>query len=230
MSQEVVELTKPAEPQNPFPEYPKIQSIFKRDEKTHKFIEGEWGLPEFEYLKNNTWQWAEKIDGTGVRARWNPVASQISFRGRTDKASLPPFLLARLQQTFTADKLIAIFPDLPICIYGEGFGNRIQKAGKDYLPSGVDFILFDIRIGRWWLRRADLEDIAARLGIHIVPIIGQGTLIEAIEFIKAKKLKSIFGDFLAEGLVLRPVIELRDRTGQRIIAKLKHKDFPEREE
>ena len=28
-------------------EYHKIQSIYKRDEKTHKFIEGQFSLPEF---------------------------------------------------------------------------------------------------------------------------------------------------------------------------------------
>jgi len=225
MSQEAIEQTEEARPQNPFPEYPKIQGIFKRDEKTHKFIEGEWALPEFVYLKDNIWQWTEKINGTNVRICWEPFsANQISFLGRTDKASLPPFLLAKLRQIFIVDKLMAIFR-LPACLYGEGFGNRIQGAGKNYIPDDVDFILFDIRIGQWWLKRPDLEDIAARLGIRIVPIVGQGTLIEAINLIKAKKLKSVFGDFLAEGLVLWPMIELRDRAGQRIVTKLKHKDF-----
>ena len=27
--------------------YPKIQSVYKRDNKTHKFIEGSFSLPEF---------------------------------------------------------------------------------------------------------------------------------------------------------------------------------------
>jgi hypothetical protein len=207
------------------PEYPKITSIFKRDEKTHKFILGEWGLPELEYLQNNQWQFTEKIDGTNVRLGWNPETSQILFMGRTDKASLPTFLLARLQQIFTAEKLRAIFPDAPVTVYGEGFGNRIQKTGNLYIPDGVDLILFDIRIGKWWLQRPDLEDIAGKLGIRIVPIVGQGTLSEAVELIMARTLKSIFGDFPAEGIVLKPLIELRDRAGQRVITKLKHGDF-----
>ena len=41
-------------------EYPKIQSIYKRDDKTHKFLEGQYSLPEFEYLKDNKWAATEK--------------------------------------------------------------------------------------------------------------------------------------------------------------------------
>ena len=48
-------------------EYHKIQSIYKRDEKTRKFIEGQWSLPEFEYLQNNRWLWTDKVDGTNIR-------------------------------------------------------------------------------------------------------------------------------------------------------------------
>jgi len=40
-----------------------------------------------------------------------------------------------------------------------------------------------------------------------------------------KGVKSQWGDFLAEGLVLKPKIELKDRAGKRIVTKIKHKDF-----
>ena len=54
------------EENNIYKEYPKIQSIFKRDENTHKFIDGVFSLPEFEYLKDNLWIWTEKIDGRNI--------------------------------------------------------------------------------------------------------------------------------------------------------------------
>ena len=41
-------------------EYPKINSIFKRDEETNKFLIGQWSQTEFEYLSKKTilvWSW-----------------------------------------------------------------------------------------------------------------------------------------------------------------------------
>jgi hypothetical protein len=37
--------------------------------------------------------------------------------------------------------------------------------------------------------------------------------------------KSQWGDFIAEGIVARPVVELKSRNGDRIITKIKYKDF-----
>jgi ATP-dependent RNA circularization protein (DNA/RNA ligase family) len=209
-------------------EYPKIQSIYKRDEKTHKFIEGEYSLPEFAYLKDNLWTFTEKIDGTNVRVGFDGEA--IQFGGRTSNAQMPTFLLARLQELFTIEKLGKIFnpPDdgtkLEIILFGEGYGARIQKGGGNYIPDGVDFILFDIKIGTWWLKREDVEGIAQALNLKTVPIMGEGKLDDAVIRIK-NGIQSTFGDFLAEGLVLKPKTELFTRSGYRIITKLKHKDF-----
>lgn len=38
--------------------------------------------------------------------------------------------------------------------------------------------------------------------------------------------KSTWGDFQAEGIVARPSVELKNRAGERIITKIKCKDFP----
>lgn len=56
-------------------EYPKIETLFDRDEVTHKVIVGKWRLPEFEYLQNNNWSFTEKIDGTNVRVMWDKEKS-----------------------------------------------------------------------------------------------------------------------------------------------------------
>ena len=42
-------------------EYHKIQSVFKRDEKTHKFIMGDYSREEFKFLENNRWVYTEKV-------------------------------------------------------------------------------------------------------------------------------------------------------------------------
>ena len=204
-------------------QYPKINTVWKRT-REGELIEGQFSTPEFEYLANNEWYWTEKIDGTNIRVGWDALNKEIIFAGRTDRAQIPSFLLEKLEQIFTVDKLENLFPDTPLILFGEGYGARIQKVGKHYIPDGVDFILFDVRIGNWWLRRQDVEDIAKRLGIKVVPIVGEGTLLEGCELTR-KGFKSLIGDCIAEGLVMKPKVQLLSRDFKPIIAKIKHKDF-----
>ncbi len=206
-------------------EYPKINSIFKRDEQTHRFLDDQWSQPEFEYLQNNEWIFTEKVDGTNIRVYWEPLISPtVTFGGRTDNAQIPTFLYSKLQELFPVGKFQSVFPDTSLCLYGEGYGAKIQKCGGNYNPKGCDFVLFDVLIGEWWLKREDVEDIAGKLGLQTVPVIGKGNIAEAIKVVTGG-LKSVWGDFKAEGLVLRPSVELKTRSGQRIITKLKWRDF-----
>ncbi len=214
-------------------EYHKIQSVYLRDPANrHKtFLEGEWSLPEFGYLANNTWEWTEKVDGTNVRVHWN--GSKVTFGGRTADAQMPVFLLHRLEELFPMANFHTLFPAqeveggreiLDVMLYGEGYGAKIQKGGGNYKPDGVDFVLFDVQIGGVYLERSSVEDIAAKLGLRAVPVLGYGTLREAIQ-ITREGFDSTWGPFKAEGLVMRPATELLTRRGHRLITKVKHKDF-----
>jgi hypothetical protein len=203
-------------------EYHKIQSIYKRDERTHKFLEGDWSLPEFEYLKDNEWEFTEKVDGTNVRVGWDGAV--VRFGGRTDDAQMPAFLLSRLQELFPAEKMAGLYPETPMVLYGEGYGARIQKGGGNYKSGGVDFVLFDVLIGDLWLERCNVNDIAQTIGVGFAPVVGAGTITDAIAMVRGG-LQSKWGDFHAEGLVIRPKVELRSRRGHRIISKLKERDF-----
>lgn len=203
-------------------EYHKIQSVFKRDEKTNQFIIGQWSIPSLEYLCNLEWTWDEKIDGTNIRIIWD--GSSRKFGGRTDNAQIPAYLYQRLETLFTNEKLKEIFGESPATLYGEGFGAKIQKGGGSYIPDGVDFILFDALIGSFWLERQDVEDIAQKLGLRITTLVGSGPISSAIEFVKGG-FKSVIGTAQAEGLILRPKVQLFDRKGHRIITKVKTKDF-----
>ena len=206
-------------------EYHKIQSIFKRDmtSKRKTLIEGEWTLPEFEYLAGNAWTFTEKVDGTNIRVIFKD--SGVTFGGRTEDAQIPAKLVERLNERFLpmVAKLGEVFVDGAAVLYGEGYGAKIQKGGGNY-RADQDFVLFDVRVGPWWLQRADVEDVAQKLGIDVVPIIGEGTLHEAIAAAKAG-IPSMWGDFQAEGIVARPKTELKTRNGHRIITKIKCRDF-----
>jgi len=206
-------------------EYHKIQTVFKRDpsNKHRTLLEGQWTLPEFEYLANNKWVFTEKVDGTNIRVYFRD--GKIAFGGRTDRAQIPATLVERLNDRFLsqAERLTDIFDGAEVCLYGEGYGAKIQKGGGNYRPD-QDFVLFDVLVGYWWLQRSDVEDVAKKLGLDVVPVIGTGTLLEMVERAKAG-IPSTWGDFQAEGYVARPATELKTRSGHRLITKIKCRDF-----
>ena len=204
-------------------EYHKIQTVFLRDPATNykTLLEGTYALPEFEYLKNNGWVFTEKVDGTNIRVMFD--GETLTFGGKTDRASIPASLVNKLNERFLpqVDLFKEHFSE-GVCLYGEGYGAKIQSGGK-YRPD-QDFVLFDILIGEWWLKREDVEGIAKIFSLGVVPILYIGTLIDILPFVK-DGFSSTWGDFQAEGIVARPAVELKARDGSRIITKLKHKDF-----
>ena len=206
--------------------YPKIQSIFKRDmlNNPSKLIEGDFTNNEFKYLANNVWIGTEKIDGTNIRVIWD--GQHVTFRGRTDRAILNDRILKMLQEKFDDDNLKETFGETPVILFGEAYGERIQK-GHNYIPNGVDFILFDIKIGHWWLDDDGINENADKLGIDVVPIIAAGTIYDLIDIVKHGFKSTIAHnhDYDAEGLVCKPDIPLFDRAGRRIITKIKTRDF-----
>jgi len=202
--------------------YDKIHSVYKRTPRG-VFIPGEDSRPELAYLADRDWLWTEKVDGTNIRLHWDP---DDGFRigGRTDRAQLPPFLLEALHGLGLAEALPAHF-DGPVTLYGEGYGPRIQKVGRLYRDD-VGFVLFDVRVGRFWLRRDDVEAVAANLGLDVVPLVFVGTLHEAIDRVGTPDgVRSAWGDFRAEGLVGTPRVQLFTRDGRRVIVKVKSVDF-----
>lgn len=207
--------------------YHKIQTVFKRDPETkHKtLLEGEFSRDEFAYLQHNEWTFTEKVDGMNIRVMFRSLVGTIEFAGKSDNAQIHPQLNARLSKRFHPRLALFIekFKDADVCLYGEGFGPGIQKGGGNYGPD-KDFVLFDVRVGEWWLQRDDIVDIASAFGLQIVPVVGRGTLHDMVELVKGG-LTSIWGDFPAEGVVARPSRELFARNGQRIITKLKCRDF-----
>jgi len=147
----------------------------------------------------------------------------VTFGGKTDRAQIPADLVNKLSEKFYAGAMAEVF-DGPVCLYGEGYGKKIQKGGGNYNHDGVDFALFDVLIGDTWLERHNVEDIANKLQTGIVPIIASLNLWQAVEMCE-KGFDSTWGNFEAEGIVARPEVEIRDRRGHRIITKIKCKDF-----
>lgn len=206
-------------------EYNKIETLYERDlEGSKKMIEGKFRNPTVEFLKDNVWQFTEKVDGTNIRVHWD--GHKVIFGGRTEDAQIPSHLLNKLIEMFGSDEAEQIFEqkfgEMEVILFGEGYGPKIQKGGS-YRPD-VSFILFDVLISHNYQPRSSVEDIAKAFGIDVVPIIFEGTIQEGVDFVKTNP-KSTMGTAMMEGLVGRPKVEMRDRCGKRVIVKIKVKDF-----
>ena len=236
--------------------YQKINTIFKRDANNIIMPYNEFAILELEWLRNCKFDATEKIDGTNIRIEVVPTIIPdsvtdtwlfvVRYMGKTDNAQIPPHLLKHLEETYPEEKVLEALglpkyisgewmdergyehlEDIPMyTIYGEGYGVKIQ-AGGNYIRNGVGFIVFDVKVGDWYLLREAMESVAEKLGAPVVPYMGQFTIDEAIDFVRTGFKSTIAEnpDYDAEGLVLKTPDGLKTRRGERIIFKVKTCDF-----
>jgi hypothetical protein len=212
-----------------FPTYPKINSVFKRDGRG-RIVMNEYSTPEIEYLQDCDWVGTEKVDGQNIRVCWD--GESVSFMARTDKGIVQREVERYLEHAFTPE----VFRDSrikPCVLYGEGYGHKVQEpVGSRYCKDGgASFILFDVMVlepNPVWVRQDAVPEIAASLFIDAVSSMFTGKLWEAVSLVRWEKPRSLVADdktLEAEGLILRPAVEMSDRMGNRIITKVKVKDF-----
>ena len=204
-------------------EYHKIETLYERDEKTFKVRVGELKNRTYSLLK--TWHWTEKIDGTNIRVMWDVATGKVTFGGRSDNAQIHADLIRYLYENLPVENLRAVFPEVSVVLYGEGYGAGIQKGGL--YSDQKKFILFDVLVdGEWWLNWENVCDVAAKLHLDTVPYLGEMSLEEATEKVRAGFPSLLNGGKMrAEGMVGRPAETLFDKKGARLIVKLKTKDF-----
>lgn len=189
--------------------------------------------------------WDGGIEGRMI----NGVEFKVRIAGKTDNAQIPKNLLKHMQDKYPNEKVLAAlglkefipveewenehnwltYEQIPniYTIYGEGYGEGIQSGGW-YIKGGNEFIVFDVKVNDIYLKTDARDEIATKLGAPIVPFIGYFTLDEAIAFVR-KGFRSHVAQNpdakMAEGLVLRTDLGLRNRMGNRLIVKIKYEDF-----
>ena len=221
-------------------EYPKLETIWNRNDSTFKVQPGAFRQSEFALLK--TWHVTEKIDGTNVRVLLQSIpssdselpSSAVSYRGRTDAAQMPVVLFEALQQILPAPQVAAAFdPDTNAVLFGEAYGPKIQKGGGLY-RSNPGFRLFDVVVfggdGRaWWLTWENITSVAEKLGIRTVPVLTSATSLEDACVLVSGPSQTAKEDGGPgrdrEGVVARAEPPLFTRSGRRLMWKLKTKDF-----
>ena len=122
----------------------------------------------------------------------------LSSAGRTDRADIPKHLLARLTELFGTPEAEELFEqkfgESEMILFGEGFGEKIQSNGANgnYI-NGVDFALFDVYCPGQdlWLTRDSVQDIATAFGLQVPDTIFEGTIDDAISFVKCELCKEV---------------------------------------
>ena len=216
--------------------YQKINTLYKRDINNIIMQHYEWSCPEFEYLRKLPWDATEKIDGTNMRIEviqtpmLKPesediigVQFDVTFKGKTDNAQIPPHLEKYMKETFdensvlyslgiekyipienwaehgwcvSKEDLTPVYDKIPLkyTIYGEGYGMKIQKGGGRYLSNSVSFIGFDVKVNDMYLLRDNAMEVFKKLGADTVPYLGQMTIDEAIEKVRKGFVSAISED------------------------------------
>lgn len=208
-------------------EYPKINTLLERDESFR--VTDVLKRPVLADISR--WIVTEKVDGTNIRVGFQREDA-VRIDGRSDNAQIHADLVRHLYETFTPEKMASLFiegapMDTRITLFGEGYGAGIQKGGA-YRPDKT-FILFDVLIeadGEFWQDDACVTDFAQRLGVQRVPILGEWSLGEIMERVR-RGIPSVVaeGRVPMEGIVARTREPLFDKRGQRLILKLKTRDY-----
>ena len=224
--------------------YPKIETLFDRDD-TFRVDTSRYRRPVYGTI--DRWLVSEKVDGTNIRLVFEmdenpggdgtePPALTTAIKGKTDNASIPPLLLEHCRQLvsrLTAD-VGGLMLDRGLTqyvLYGEGYGPKIQNGGRYRTDQG--FILFDIGVGGGRFLSDDVvTETAAKFAVPRVPLLYGGEpmpladIVGMVQSGHASDVADVYDPtFMAEGVVARTVEPLYDNRGERLMWKLKAKDF-----
>ena len=213
-----------------FIEYPKINTIFNRDDK-YKIITDSYSKPEYDLI--HLWSIEEKINGTNIRIHFD--GENVFFGAKNDNSEIPKHLLAYLKDVFTIEKFKEKFNESSsVTIFGEGYGHKIQEPmGSAYAGKDVRFCLFDVMIDNLWLERSNCEGIADIFGVKMPHIITKSiTINEIVNFVKIDGVHRLSElarlndkEIIFECVIARTDPILLDRSGDRVMWKLKVRDF-----
>lgn len=167
----------------------------------------------------------EKIHGTSAHIKWKD--NQLTFYSGGEKHE-------NFIALFDHEKLKSTFESMghpKITVYGEAYGGKQQGMRLTYGDS-LKFIVFDVRIGDSWLSVPNMDNIATKLGLEVVPWEETSTDLKDLDAIKMRPSevavrRGCGEDKMREGIVLRPIEEMTLNNGSRIIVKHKREEFSE---
>jgi hypothetical protein len=170
----------------------------------------------------------EKIHGTSAHIKYERQYLPLTYFPGGVKLEL-------FKEIFNDDSLLEnftkIYTEYPITVYGEAYGGSCQKMSETY-GKELRFIVFDVKIGERFLNVEDAEEIAKSLGLEFVWYTKCSTDIEVLNQMRDRDSEQAIRNGIGtgkkmEGIVIRPIVELSQNNGKRIICKHKRDDFSE---
>ena len=181
----------------------------------------------------------EKIHGTAASVSYDPLQDKVIFQSGGEKYN-------NFIALFDEEKLLEAFrnssapKDKRINIFGECYGASQQGMSNTYGKS-LKFIAFDVQIGESWLDVPNGEKFANDFGLEYVPWAKTSTDLAALDAQRdAPSVQAIRNGVSIlnadgtitnprkrEGVVLRPLVEVRTNSGDRLMAKHKGAEFQE---
>ena len=167
---------------------------------------------------------SEKIHGTSAHIGWNGKVFFFSG-GESYDMFIALFDKEKIYQWFELTKVKTC------TIYGEAYGGKCQGMRETY-GDKLRFVAFEVKIGDNWLSVPDAEEFVSWYGFDFVPYVKVSTTLEELDFwCNAPSQQSVKNGIIEErkreGIVLRPLIEVRKNNGERIIVKHKNEEFAE---
>jgi hypothetical protein len=170
----------------------------------------------------------EKIHGTSAHLSWSWKDKKIKYFSGGESYER---FIKLFDYNFLVDKFSELFIDSNITIYGEAYGGKQQGMANTY-GKELKFIAFDVLINDLWLEVPKAESICNNLNIEFVDYTKVSTDLKSLDAERDKpstqaKRNGIVDSKVREGVVLRPLVELTMKNGERIIAKHKRDEFKE---
>lgn len=219
--------------------YEKIETLYARDEKFN--VTEEIKRPQLLDIVN--WVVTEKIDGTSMRLVFTRgtfvslidgvevegFTTGYDIKGRSDNAQLHADLYKHCDELcgrilMPVIEIMGRYDLDTYTLYGEGYGNGIQKGG--YYRKDKGFILFDVRANNTYLNEEAVTEAAELLDVPRVPVLGMMSIPDMVEIVKEGFSSTISEEeHGAEGVVAKTREPLYDARGNRLIVKVKTHDW-----
>lgn len=169
----------------------------------------------------------EKIHGTSAHISYKNGRIAFFSGGAKYEEFVKLFDIDSLQEKMGALNL----GDTSLHIYGEAYGGKMHGMSATY-GNSLKFVVFEVKIGDMWLAVPQAESFANDLGLEFVHYLEIPCDLESIDRqMNEPSVQAIRNGIpelkMREGIVLRPLIEVRKNNGERIIAKHKRPEFSE---
>lgn len=183
--------------------------------------------PLLAYLAELPWAYSRKVDGENIRIQWD--GEQALWNGKSNAFQCSAEFTEYMNNTFLEEIFEEKFErDKVVTIFGEKMGPKTQ--GNELGLGKDELIIFDVNINGIWLCGEGVVDIADYFRARTVFDFMPGALHETktLQELIGMCAEGQFKDW--EGIVATPLVEMRDQNGQRVIVKIKNRDYLRRGE